>query len=429
MEFFLNCFLPIALKFKVSKWILKSKKRTLLVTVFRSILDTHLEKSCSKGKMSQFCDLASKEVLSPGDFMELQELLQEISNMESRDNTVLPMRWFLGHRPIIGGTRGKYWNRAKMENFLLHVNRWNGTTKHAGSFRNVRFTDLNANDMRQQGHNGGGIREVEMYQTAANGGKLPVTSDSSEEARNIALTTPRKQWEEAAARSVGSTPLNSPRGRGSLAFSSSSVGSTPLNTPRDRGSLAFSCSSVGSAPLNSPRGHLCTAPSPQKSLIIEWFMATNGQSFNAAMKEVCNGMHYSNQLLVQIFDVVRLHQMFFREMTLNIPVTQKLFLERLSTCALIQRTLQASHLFRSMEYVAFADELIQRMFLEGLVSSFYQERQTVYYPGRQYILGISKIAPKQDGKNFSIELLPDHMIQDYLDQIRPSTISELPPIA
>jgi hypothetical protein len=406
----LSCFVPIALmialKFKVSKWIREPEKRALLVTVFRSIMGKHREKSCSKGKMPEFCELASKSNLLPGDFIELQDMLQEISNMVGP--TYLPMRWFLGHsRPIIGGTRENYWHRAKMENFLLHVNRWNGTAKDASSFQNIPFP-LTSDDIRQQGPNGGGIREVEMYQTAANGGQLPVTPRSSSDARRIALTTPRKDWKEAAASSVGSTPLNSPRGHGSLASSSSSVGSTPLN---------------------SPRGHLCTAPPPQRSLIIEWFMEMKGESFNAAMKKVCIGQTYANSLLVQIFDVVRLHQMFFHEMTLNSQVTQKLFLEKLSNCTLIQRTLQASPLFRSIKYVAFADELIQMMFLEGLVSSFYQERQTVYLPARQYILGISKIAPKQDGKNFSIELLPEEMIQHYLDQFKPATIGVQAPMA
>jgi len=403
----LICFVQIALLFNVSKWIREPEKRALLVTVFQSIMEKHREKPCSKGKIHDFCDLALKENLLPGDFMELQQMLQEISNMESRDNTVLPIRWFLGHsRPIIGGTRRNYWNRAKMENFLLHVNRWNGKAKDASSFQNIRFP-LTSDDMRQ-GHNAGPIREVEMYQTAANGGQLPDTPRSSSDARSIALTTPRNQWKEAAARSVGSTPLNSPRGHGSLASSSSSVGSTPLN---------------------SPRGHLCTAPPLQRSLIIEWFMSMNGQSLNAEMKEVCKGLTYSNPLLVQISDVVRLHQIFFHEMTLNSPVTQKLFLEKLSNCALIQRTLRANtNLFRSIEHVAFADEIIQMMFLEGLVSSFYQEVWNIYLPSRQYILGISKISPKQNG-NFLIEFLPDEMIQDYLDQFRPSIIGELPPIA
>jgi hypothetical protein len=352
--------------------------------------------------MPEFCDLASKENLSPGDFMELQVWLQEISNMESRDNTVLPMRWFLGHRPIIGGTTMNLWNRAKMQNFLLHVNSWNGTAKGASSFTNRLFY-VTSDDLR---HGLGNIREVEIFQTAANGGKLPVTPRSYSVARDIALTTPRNNWKEAAASSVGSTPLNSPRGHGSLTSSSSSVCSAPLD-------------------------HLCTAPppTPQKSLIIEWFMATNGQSFNSAMKEACYGLTYSIPLLVQLFDAVKIHQRDFREATCTNPTTQNFFLKKLSTCVLIQRTLDASHLFRSIEYVAFADELIQMMFLEGLVSSFYQERQTVYLPSKKYILGISKIAPKQDGKNFSIELLPDEMIRNYLDQFNPSTIGELPPIA
>ncbi len=417
---------------KVSKWIRKPKKRALLVTVFKSILEKHREESCSKGKMEDFCALASKQNLSPDDFMKLQEMLQEISNMEGPK--YLPMRWFLGrHRPIIGGeTRRNYWNRAKMENFLLHVNRWNGTQEGAKPFRNTRFNDLTSDDIIQQGHNGGGIREVKILQTAANGGKLPETLRSSADARSIALTTPRSQWKEAAARSVGSTQLNTHRGgHGSLASSSSSVGrATPLNTPRGgHGSLTSSSSSVGVSPLNSPRGHLCTAPPPQKSLIIKWFMTMTGQSFNSAIKEVCKGLTYQNDYLVQIFEVVQFFQTLFHDQVLNSSVTRNLFFEKLSLCALIQRTIDASPLFRSIEDVAFADEPIQSMFLEGLVSSFYQEAQRVYLPSRQYILCISKIAIKQDGKNFSIELLPEEIIEYYLDQFRPSTIGELPPIA
>jgi len=393
-----SCFLP-----NVSIWIRDHDKRRLLVTGFQSIMERHREKSCSKGKIPDFCDLASKENLTRSDVMKLQGWLQEISNMESRDNTFLPMRWFLGrHRPIIGGTRGNYWNRAKMENFLLHVNGWNGTVKGASSFTNIRFY-VTSDDLR---HGLGNIREVEIFQAAANGGKLPVTPRSSSDARNIALTTPRGEWKKEAASSVGSTPLNSPRGHGSLTSSSSSVCSAPLD-------------------------HLCTAPppTPQKSLIIEWFMAMTDQSLNAEIKEVCKGLTDSNPLLVQLFDAVKIHQRDFREATCTNPTTQNIFLKKLSTCTLIQMTLDASPLFRSIEHVAFTDELIQMMFLEGLVSSFYQVCKGVYIPSKQYILGISKIAPKQDGKNFSIELLPKEMIQDYLDQFNPSTIGELPPIA
>ena len=413
--------------FKVSIWIREAEKRALLVTVFQSIMNTHMLKPCSNGKIPEFCNLASKRDLSPGDFMELQEWLQEISNMVGP--TYLPIRWFLGrHRPIIGGTMGNYWDIAKMQNFFLHVNRWNGTTKHADFFRNNPFS-YTSNDLR---HSVDDIRYVEILQTAANGGKLPVTPRSSDDARSIALTTPRSQWKEAAALSVGSTPLNTHRGgHGSLAYSSSSVGrATPLNTPRGgHGSLASSSSSVGSAPLNSPRGHLCIAPPPQKSLIIEWLMARQGSSFKAAMKEACEGLNYQHDYLVEIFDVVQRFQTLFHSQVLNSPVTQRLFLESLFNCTLIKRTLDASPLFRSIKHVAFAaDERIQRMFLEGLKSSFYQEVKRVYLPSRQYILGISKISPRPDG-NFSIELLPEEMIQDYLNQFRPTTNGEQAPIA
>ena len=84
---------------------------------------------------------------------------------------------------------GNYWDIAKMQNFFLHVNRWNGTTKHADFFRNNPFS-YTSNDLR---HSVDDIRYVEILQTAANGGKLPVTPRSSDDARSIALTTPRSQ--------------------------------------------------------------------------------------------------------------------------------------------------------------------------------------------------------------------------------------------
>ncbi len=384
---------------KVSKWILEHEKRELLVTVFQSIMEKHREKPCSKGKMPEFCALASKQNLSPGDFMELQEMLQEISNMEGP--IYIPMRWFLGHRTIIGGTLGNRWNRAKMENFLLHVNRWNGTQNGARPFRNTRFNDLTSNDIMLEGHNGGGIREVEILQTAANRGQRPVTPRSSSAARHIALTTPRSGWKEAAALSVGSTP------RGNLTSSSSSVGATPLNSPRQ--SIASSCSSL----------HLSTPPPPSKpSIVLQWFMESGKQGFSEAMKEACKGMTYQHPLLVQLFDIVRNHQMFFNEMTLNSPITQSLFFKKLSNCVLIKRTLSASPLFKSIEHVAFADDLVQIMFIEGLMASFFLSCK------KGFVLGISKIVLKPDGNGFSIELFPDYMIQDYLNQFKPSRLVE-----
>jgi hypothetical protein len=90
---------------------------------------------------------------------------------------------------------------------------------------------------------------------------------------------------------------------------------------------------------------------------------------------------------------------------------------------LIQRTLSASPLFKSIEDVAFADEIVQIMFIEGLVFSVFTLCQ------KGFILGISKIVPKPDGNSFSIELFPDYMIQDYLDRFPPSTIGEGAPMA
>jgi len=348
--------------------------------------------------------------MSPDDFMKLQEMLQEISNMEGPK--YLPMRWFLGrHRPIIGGeTRGNYWNRAKMKNFLLHVNCWNGTQEGAKPFENTRFNDLTSDDIIQQGHNGGGIREVEMLQTAANGGQLPETPRSYSDARCIALTTPRSGWKEAAERSVGSTPLNTPRGN--LTSSSSSVGATPLSSPRQ--SLESSCSSL----------HLSTPSPPLKhSIVLQWFMESGKQGFSEAIKEAFKGMIYQHPFIVQLFKIVTFHQVLFNEMTLNSPITQRLFFEKLSNCMLIQRTLSASPLFKSIEHVAFADEIVQIMFIEGLVFSVFSLCQ------KGFILGISKIVPKPDGNSFLIELFPDYMIQDYLNRFPPSTNGEGAPMA
>jgi hypothetical protein len=303
-----------------------------------------------------------------------------------------------------------------MEKFLLHVNGWNGLQNSARAFRNTQIHDFTSNDIRQD-RNGGRISEVEIYQISANGGKLPTSQEIYESANIIALNTPRGQLREAAERSVISTH------RSALGSSSSSVGATPLNTPRDRRSLASSSSSVGSTHLNSPRGYLCTAPPSRKSLVLEWFMARQGPSFNDAMNDACKGLTYSIPLLVQLFDAVKIHQRDFREETCTNPITQHFFFKKLSNCALIQRTLQASRLFRSIEHVAFADEQIQIMFIEGLIFSFFQACR------KPFTLGISNIVPKQDGNGFSIELFPDYMINEYLNQFHPYIIGEQAPMA
>jgi hypothetical protein len=152
-------------------------------------------------------------------------------------------------------------------------------------------------------------------------------------------------------------------------------------------------------------------------------MARQGPSFNDAMNDACKGLTYSIPLLVQLFDAVKIHQRDFREETCTNPITQHFFFKKLSNCALIQRTLQASRLFRSIEHVAFADEQIQIMFIEGLIFSFFQACR------KPFTLGISNIVPKQDGNGFSIELFPDYMINEYLDRFHPYIIGELPPIA
>ena len=399
---FTKLFCKVYLYFKISKWIRRTKRRQLLVEVFNSIMMTHREKTCSTGKMFQFCELASKENLLPGDLMELQEWLQEISNMNNP--AYFPMRRFLGTKnPIIGGTMCDYWTREKMENFLLHVNSWKGLLKNVTSFTNRRFNDISSNIISTQGHNGGNTREVEILAIVQNNGVFP--SDMQETIKAIALT-PRQHWREqlaSSSSSVGSTPLNTFR---------SSIGSTPLNTPREQLASSMPLNTPRSS-ISSPREHLCSSPySEKKSIVLQWFMNTKGkQNFNMAMKEACEGMNYAHPSLVQIYDIVRYHQQNFSEATQTNPIARKVFLEKLSNCRLIQITLQASPFFKSIEQVVFDDDKIQIMFIEGLIFSFFQVCR------KPFQLGISKIIPNSDGDGFSISLFPQHLIDIYLENL------------
>jgi hypothetical protein len=242
----------------------------------------------------------------------------------------------------------------------------------------------------------GQIFRERVIQIWENQGCMPSNPDAFAAAK-VAALTPRGERRS----SVGSTPLNTPR----------SVGSTPLNTPRS--ALGSSSSSVGSTPLSTPRGsHLCTAPK-QQSLVLTWFMSSTKASFIISIQEACKGMRYSHQDLLHLSDIVVIFRRDFRDATLENPITQAAFFERLSYCKLIQDVLHASPSFRSLQQVAFADEMLQIMFIEGLIFSFFQACK------KQFQMVNCKIELKPDGENFSISLFPQELRFAYLAEHLP----------
>lgn len=393
---------------KVTKWIFDLEHLQTLVEVI-SLLKflAHPETGASIG---EFLKLAN-QVLQHGSHFSKWEVYR-LRTLLRKISADLEICRLLGrNEPIIGGgTFFEAWSSAKMFAFVNHVQSYkkypNKRVYHFEFDFQQMDSDTTVNDIQLLNRNRGSFHRQNIHEMYVRG-EVDYSLNSIEAAKNTALNTPRGTPRRTSMVTPRETPTGTPKELSR---------EPPMNSPRGLVSLASSSSSFGSA------------PPPRKSHIIKWFMATKGPSFNAVMNKVCNGLTYSNQLLVEISDIVKLHRMFFYEMTLNIPETQSLFLKKLSNCALIQRTVQASHLFRSMVHVAFADELIQMMFLEGLESSFYQEVKRVYLPSKQYILGISKISPMQDG-NFSIELLPEEMIQDYLNQFTATTKGEQAPIA
>lgn len=396
----MSCFERIKWFFHFSKWIYDITHLQSLVYVLQSI---ELKMSDST-TLNNFVEIANRIIdrgnhRSKHDLKFLEGLLQEISNDAN-------IRKFLPRGNIGGGSGiGEAWTSAKMYFFLFYVLSCND-----GKIDPFDFSEYNprlqitADDIHQHGHNVGAIWRAMIFKNWQTKGI--VSSDIAFNQGRVIALTPRGEKRNPLASSsssiynVPSTPRQ--HFRVQLASSSSSVVSTPLNT--------FP-SSVGSTPLNTPRGHLCNAPPQQKSLVLEWFMAIKGPSFKTAMDEVCKDLDYQNDLLVQIYEVIKLQRNLFCEMILNNPQTQRLFFDKLSSCVLIQRTLKASPFFKSIEDVAFADNQIQIMFIEGLVFSFFQACR------KPFTLGISKIEQNSDGDGFSISLFPQHLIDIYLENL------------
>jgi hypothetical protein len=151
-----------------------------------------------------------------------------------------------------------------------------------------------------------------------------------------------------------------------------------------------------------------------QSIVLEWFMGKGQKSFKNAMKVACSGMTFSHDSLVDLYDkVTYYHSQNFREAILeNNPHTLAAFFERVSECRLIKIVLASSPYFRSLQHVAFADDEMQSMFLEGLVFSFFNACGRPFH----LQLGISKIVLNPDGENFSISLFPEEMRIAYLAQ-------------
>jgi hypothetical protein len=152
----------------------------------------------------------------------------------------------------------------------------------------------------------------------------------------------------------------------------------------------------------------------KQSLILGWFMGRGKKSFKNDMKEACSGMTFSHDDLVHLYDrVTYYHSQNFCEGILeNNPHTLAAFFERLSECRLIQIVLASSPYFRSLQHVAFADDELQSMFLEGLVFSFFNACRKPFH----FQPGISKIERNPDGERFSISLFPEEMRIAYLAQ-------------
>ena len=127
--------------------------------------------------------------------------------------------------------------------------------------------------------------------------------------------------------------------------------------------------------------------------------------------------------LKQLYDMVTYYQLFREGILENNPLTLAPFFKRVSECWHIQIVLASSPFFRSLQHVAFADNKLQLMFLEGLVFSIFNEYNL------SIRLGISKIVRNPDGDSFSIELFPKEMIQDYIRRFQPSIIGEHASIA
>jgi hypothetical protein len=401
----------------LSKWITDPKHLRTLSEGFECIMAAHRLKTYSMGRMLEFVKQATQvlnqECPSKVKLQELQNILQEISNMDQTG--YFPMKQFLGNRrQIIGGTR-RFWTSGKMWCFLRKVVQWNGDPNDAHSFThdNTIYTceGVTSDDIRRKSATLGLDFRKEINDLWLKCGCSEYSSLSR------FLNTHRSALSSPRTSVAGTTPLNTYRS--TLDSPRTSVaGTTPLNTHR---STAGSSSS--SVPPATPRDHLCTPPPLPYSLVLGWFMSNGTHSFNETKRTVCPNMAKCRPCLEELHSMVTYYQLFCEGILAHNPLTLAPFFERVSKCWHIQIVLASSPLFISLQHVAFANNWIQNMFLEGLVFSILNEYNL------SIRLGISKIVRNPDGMRFSIELFPEEMIRDYLDQIRPSTIGEQAPMA
>ena len=356
----------------LSKWITDTVHLRTLVKGFECIMAAHRLKTYSMGSMPEFVKKATlvlnQESPSEVKLQELQNILQEISSMNRTG--YFPMKQFLGdRRQIIGGTR-RSWTSGKMRCFLMKVVNWNGEPNNARSFKH----------------------DKKIYSQG-------VTSDDIQRDSPTLGKKFRNEihglWLECGCSEYSSLsrPLNTHR--------------SALNSPRQ---------SVADA---TPRDHLCTAPPLPHSFVLKWFMSNGPRSLNATKRMVCpNMLAPYHPCLKQLYDMVTYYQRFREAILAHNPLTLAPFFERVSKCWHIQIVLASSPLFISLQHVAFANNWIQNMFLEGLVFSILNEYNL------SIRLGISKIVRNPDGKRFSIELFPEEMIRDYIRRSHPSIIGE-----
>jgi hypothetical protein len=394
----------------LSNWITDPVHLKTLVEVFECIMAAHRGKTHSMGSIHDFVKKATtvlnQESPSKVDLQELQNILQEISNMREYPN--FPIRGFLGdHRRMIGESMRR-WSSGKMLCFLRKVIHWNGLQNDVCAFSHdytIYSRDVTSDAIRRNGATLGPdfrkqINDLWLEYGCSENSSLPAP-----------LNMPRSALESPRTSVGGATPLNTPRS--ALESPRTSVGgATPLNTPRS--ALESPRTSVGRA---TPRSHLCTVPPHllmNQSIVLEWFMGKGQKSFKNDMKVACSGMTFSHDDLVHLYDrVTYYHSQNFREGILeNNPHTLAAFFERVSECRLIKIVLASSPYFRSLKHVAFADDELQSMFLEGLVFSFFNACRRPFH----FQLGISKIVLNPDGENFSISLFPEKMRIAYLAQ-------------
>ena len=366
----------------LSNWITDPVHLRTLVEGFELILTAHRGKTPSMGRIPEFIKkattLLNQESPSLAHLQELQTILQEISNMDRTG--YFPMKRFLGARRKMIGESRRRWSSGKMLCFLRKVIHWNGIPNDVHSFSHdptIYSRDVTSNNIQQDSVTLGRKFRYEIHALWLQYGCSEYSS----------LSTPLNTHRST---------LESPR--------TSVAGATPLNTHRS--TVGSSSSSV---PPATPGDHLCTAPPLPHSFVLEWFMSNGPRSLNATKRSVCPNMSAPyHPCLKQLYDMVTYYQRFREAILENNPLTLAPFFKRVSECWHIQIVLASSPFFRSLQHVAFADNELQIMFLEGLVFSIFNEYKLPFR------LGISKIVPNPDGERFSIELFPEEMRIAYL---------------